>query len=761
MIVISWLASFWKDTAASAFLDCFCKMVTVEKIDSNAKETLRNLCCSNGWSYALFWGFDHTNSLLLTLKDAYYEEQMGAMIDNMLLQVHVLGGGVIGQAAFTKNDRWMFSGYHNERQSSLGSFQSLEVFQDDSELYCQFSMGIETIALISVEPWGVVQFGSTRKILETKDFVEQVKGLFRVMAEGKKFQSAENEPASSKTQFRESTTQFMSSLSHGISHSMNQNILSDAFSEDFMDLNSSMVVSSHLDNFFLESGNIFNFPAAKELSSNSEISAVTSSWPHLTSKLSENAAFSSLNANVNSASTSSLEQDFSVTHSRYSALLLDSSNCGTQRPSGLLTLEELFQENDFEEAVSKSFPGDDLSKWFSPLRGKNNTSFPAILRSSDPRGCNSPINIPEKVVSHCLSSITDTFGTDHVKETQQDWSETLMPVVDCDDLNFGADDTNCISQKCVQSDVGTISNSLFSKLGLDRILDGSASNSCTFSQSKFDIQSSSSAKRRKLESYLSGHDQVNYQDSPIFDEKWKSLNNEASLKESGLCIGNRCSSSAQNSSMSRGPDELKKSGKKKAKTGTKPRPKDRQMIQDRLVELRGLIPNGEKMSIDRLLERTIRHLNFMSGLIKHAETLKQIDKPKSGVVSKDNFNNCGEGGITWACEVGEQMMVCPLKVEDLSTPGQMLIEIQCKEQGFFLEIADLIRGFGLVILKGVLKALESNIWAHFIVEAELLQMTSQSTANATNDPLGSVISSGISLFNHHKPTISFPVNLIS
>ncbi|XP_073133084.1 transcription factor bHLH157 [Henckelia pumila] len=749
-------------------------MGTVQKIDSNAKETLQNLCCSNGWSYALFWGFDHTNSLLLTLKDAYYQEQMGAVIDNMLLQVHVLGGGVIGQAAFTKNDRWMFSEDHNEKQSSLGSFQNLEVFQDDSELYCQFSMGIETIALISVEPWGVVQFGSTRKILETKDFAEQVKGLFRVI--GKKFQLAENEPASSKTQFRESTTQFISSLSHGISHTMNQNIPRDAFSEDFLGLNSSMVVSPQLDSLFLESGNNFNFPATKELSSNSDCSAVTSSWPHLTSKLSDNAAFSSLNANVNSASTSSLEQDFpeEFTHSRYSALLLDSSNCGTQRPSGLLTLEELFQENDFEEALSKSFPGDDLYQWFSPMTGQNNTSFPALL-SSDLRGCNSPIDIPGKLVSNCLSSTTDTFRTDHVKEPQLDWSETLMPVVDCDDLNFGADNNNCVSQKCVQSDVGTISNSLFSKLGLDRILDGSASNSCIFSQSKFDIQSSSPAKRRKIESYMSGHDQVKYQDSPIFDEQRKSLNNAVSLKEPGLLIGNRCSLSSQNSSMSRSQDELKKTGKKKAKTGTKPRPKDRQMIQDRLVELRGLIPNGEKMSIDRLLERTIRHLNFMSGLIKHAETLKQIDKPKSGVVPKDNFNKCGGGGVTWACEVGEQMMVCPLKVEDLSTPGQMLIEIQCEEQGFFLEIADLIRGFGLVILKGVLKVVESNIWAHFIVEAEekrhvtrhevfssliqLLQMSCQGTVNA-NDSLGRVMSSGASLFNHHKPTVSYPVNLI-
>ncbi|XP_073285703.1 transcription factor bHLH157-like [Primulina huaijiensis] len=745
-----------------------------QKIDSNAKETLKNLCCSNGWSYALFWGFDYTNSLLLTLKDAYYEEQLGAVIDNMMLQVHVFGGGVIGQAAFTKNDRWMFSEDHNERQSSLGSFQSLDVFQDDSELYCQFSMGIETIALISVEPLGVVQFGSTHKILETKDFAEQVKELFRVMGEGQKFQLAENETASSKTQFHEPTTQFLSSLSHNILHSTNQNILHDTISEGFRDLNNPMVASSQLDNLILESGNIFNAPVTKELSSNSECSVITSSWSHLTSKLSENADFSSLNANVDSASTSSLKQDFSeeFIHSRYCALLLDSTNCGIQRPSSLMSLEELFQDNDFED-LSKYFPGDDLAQWFSSMPGQNNTSFPALL-SSDLRGCNLPIDIPEKLEGNSLSSITDTFGTDHVKETQQDWSEPLIPIVDCDDLNFGADDTKSISEKYVHSDVGTTSNSLFSKLGLDLILDGCAGNSYTFSQSRFDIQSSSPAKRRKIESYLLGHDQVKYQDSPIFDEKL--LNSAASLKEPGVCIGNRCSLSTQNSCVSKSQDELKKSGKKKAKTGTKPRPKDRQMIQDRLVELRGLIPNGEKMSIDRLLERTIRHLNFMSGLIKHAETLKQIDKPKSGAVPKDNFNSCGGGGITWACEVGEQMMVCPLKVEDLSTPGQMLIEIQCEEQGFFLEIADLIRGFGLIILKGVLKVVESNIWAHFIVEAEenqhvtrhevfssliqLLQMSCQSAGNA-NDPLGRVISSGVSLFNHHKPTVSFPVNLIS
>lgn len=43
----------------------------------------------------------------------------------------------------------------------------------------------------------------------------------------------------------------------------------------------------------------------------------------------------------------------------------------------------------------------------------------------------------------------------------------------------------------------------------------------------------------------------------------------------------------------------------------------------------------------------------------------------------------------------------------------------CEEQGFFLEIADIIQGFGLNILKGVMEACESKIRARFIVEAEV------------------------------------------
>ncbi|GMP36805.1 hypothetical protein CsSME_00008811 [Camellia sinensis var. sinensis] len=92
------------------------------------------------------------------MEDAYYEEHVGVIIDNMLLQVHVLGNGIVGQSAFTNTHRWMFS-------DAVVSIDNHDMIQDNSEIHHQFSYGIETVVLISVEPRGVVQFGSTQKFL--------------------------------------------------------------------------------------------------------------------------------------------------------------------------------------------------------------------------------------------------------------------------------------------------------------------------------------------------------------------------------------------------------------------------------------------------------------------------------------------------------------------------------------------------------------------------------------------------------------------
>lgn len=49
-------------------------------------------------------------------------------------------------------------------------------------------------------------------------------------------------------------------------------------------------------------------------------------------------------------------------------------------------------------------------------------------------------------------------------------------------------------------------------------------------------------------------------------------------------------------------------------------------------------------------------------------------------------------------------------------PHSFSSQMLCEERGFFLEIADIIRGFGLTILKGVMEICDSKIWARFLVE---------------------------------------------
>ncbi|KAL3647020.1 hypothetical protein CASFOL_007988 [Castilleja foliolosa] len=656
------------------------------------KETLKSLCCNNGWCYGVFWGFDQNKTLLLTLKDAYYEEQMRALIDSLLPQVHVLGGGVIGQVAFTHNHQWMHSDIHHETRNSLASIENFELFQGDSEFYSQFCLGIKTIVLISVEPWGVVQFGSTHKNHETKHFVDQVKNLFREVS------FSENEP-SSYSQTLNSTAHFNSLLSCG---SMEASYSLSLSSQSLFPSTSGHRIeptNQVEDYYLLKPGNAYDCFDNQPLTN-------TSSWLNLTS------------------------QDLLNTQN------LTSSICKAQRPSsGLLSMEDLFQESAFAKSISN--PGlldDDFSRWLSPQTGPNNTttSFTTLLSAelSHSSGL---------VPLSCLSGNNSPIHTNSVQsspnpEVKYTWAETLVPVA---------------TEKYVGLSKARNSSSLFSKLGIDHLLDGE------------DQSLSDAAKRRKTDLFPSGHSQVKSEGLFSFDLRTRNI-------EAGSCIGDSCTMDACHTSSSEIQTEPAKNVKKKAKAGSKPRPKDRQMIQDRLAELRELIPNGEKMSIDRLLERTIRHLNFMESLIKHAESLKLADKPKRGEIEKNQTRK--DGGVTWACEVGDQSMVCPLIVEDLVTPGQMLIEIICEEHGFFLEISDVIRGFGLIILKGVMEVRESKkIWAHFLVQAEGTRRVNRHEIFSSlvqilkmNGQTGDVIgpAGGPSSFNNCQPgAVPFPVSI--
>ncbi|KAI3741932.1 hypothetical protein L1987_59611 [Smallanthus sonchifolius] len=181
---------------------------------------------------------------------------------------------------------------------------------------------------------------------------------------------------------------------------------------------------------------------------------------------------------------------------------------------------------------------------------------------------------------------------------------------------------------------------------------------------------------------------------------------ERSLQGFSMASVSRCSDQLD------GPQEPAKIGKKRARPGEsgKPRPRDRQLIQDRIKELRQLVPNGSKCSIDSLLERTVKHMLFMQCIMKHAD---KIDK-----CAEFKLHGGQEQGSSWAMEVGNDLKVFPIIVENIGTDGQMLVEMLCDESVHFLEITEAIRSMGLTILKGAMDAYGDKTWMCFIVEGE-------------------------------------------
>ncbi|KAI3693711.1 hypothetical protein L1987_76662 [Smallanthus sonchifolius] len=645
--------------------------------DSPVANVIKNLCHSYGWSYGVFWSFDHPNSILLTMQDAYFEEEIQGLVNDLVLQSPMFGGGLIGQAALTKKHLWVSSKDNYMGQNSSGSIW--DMFQDDSKNFRQFSLGIETIAAIPVEPQGVVQFGSTNKIMENTEFINHTKRIFNEVVNG-------NVPTSSSSSPNGLFASFMSSEDH---YSINQASLcfpQQSFSSGsqshsmFLDPNQSNIASS-LTSFKEPQQDIFDLP-----------------------------------------------MDFGI-------------------------MDEFFQTEDFN-----------ISQWYSQSPVESNVTANDHLLSQATELL--PISSDEQVKPLTISGIdVDLFGN------TGDLGDIVTPVINGNHLGYDSYNSGCISvsksTQSIDNDLATLppKKGLFSNLGIKELFEGisGTSTSCV------EDQGLPCSKRRKTGNSI--WEMGSFQ--PAVYSKSFGQKSEPILKsEPWLGDGSSIDGS---STILQGKKQVEptKSTKKKAKPGTRPRPKDRQMILDRMAELRELIPNGEKMSIDCLLDRTIKHMLFLQSVTQHADRIKQVDEPKpNGVTQNDYLNDPSNSGVTWACELGNQTMICPLVVEDLSTSGKMLIEMICEEHGFFLEIVDIIRGFGLTILKGIMEAREEKIWARFIVEAEakrhvtrheifaaLVQLL-QTLGSNDNHHEKKIMQTGNSLLNgFHHSEVQLPVSL--
>ncbi|XXG76119.1 hypothetical protein AAC387_Pa08g0541 [Persea americana] len=659
------------------------------------KEALRGLCLSYGWSYAVCWRVKSRDSILLMWEDAYYEEQIGMLVEKMLHQVHLVGEGIIGKVAFTGKHRWIFSDAYYGESSPIGPFENQVVLQDTAEWHRQFLAGIKTIAIVAVSPQIVVQFGSNQKILERLEFVDHAKSLFQQMQSAQGIFLYEKSPKAFDTGTYDSCATFASIPPCNISSSYYENI-------KFLD------------------------DDCKELTTKAQCGTIPTQY--------------------STPSTMGLHHGSLPRHG-LAAPVLPRSTCATKDSRELLKKMTAFSSNSSISLVNQ------CQKVGADCQVISSTTYmqmPHVLQQSYTSSTsNSDFTSPSMTTwSSDVSSLTSMeqellsgmriqrMRTDpRCNQGQGCWDDIILPLGSGTPSNLSMDVPECVSEIDAGSMTGP-KKGFFPDVGLEQLLDAVVSNVNLVASHNSDNRMSTTTSTQTVSTSLYSNQVplvgcISGSMNALLSECDSLKNSNESQNEvlSKSLVSSWIDSNYNTKSESAGVSQPNRSGesvklsKKRARPGesARPRPKDRQQIQDRVKELREIVPNGAKCSIDALLDRTIKHMHFLQSVTKYADKLKQIDEPKiigkeSGVVLKDASSGSGTGA-TWAFEVEGQTMVCPILVEDLNPPGQMLVEMLCEERGFFLEIADTIRGFGLTILKGVMEVRDDKIWARFVIEA--------------------------------------------
>ncbi|KAK4482746.1 hypothetical protein RD792_009913 [Penstemon davidsonii] len=693
------------------------------------KEALKTLCGVNQWSYAVFWKIGCQNPKLLIWEECYYEtascsglnpetsfqdynaswistetrnlessvqtrEKLHFLVNKMMMDnyVNIVGEGLVGRVAFTGNHQWILSDNYFEEP------RPPEVLK---EMCQQFSAGMQTIAVIPVLPYGVVQFGSNKTITENVEFVNDVTSLILQLGYvpgvllSEDHVARELDPRIGQNSSIESNVTSTSSLFNSFNYNNDwQSNIASFEAASSSQIHVKMDSAVNLD--FSSPNQLINGVAKAEvIPSNSEIWMNQNASPYIPRPNQE------LPYRISSINNSS-RGNFSNTNLSTDTLM------SAQR--ALSASKEEIEHTKYDNACVQLQSSDDLfdilgadfknklfgSCWNSSL---SNESAPKTHNSSE---------------MYSTSAISSSTNTDHLLDS------VVSTKVD-ENVSCGTTLTNMSTSSALPYGRFGVSDHMKGELfGVPKYLSkaGAATSSCS------------------LRTGSSKGDSGTYsQSSSVYRSQ-----------------GGSWTEKGQNSKKeySKKTDETGKTNRKRLKPGEnpRPRPKDRQMIQDRVKELREIVPNAAKCSIDALLERTIKHMLFLQSVTKHADKLKETRDSKiiskdGGLLLKDNF----DGGATWAYEVGSQSMVCPIIVEDLNQPRQMLVEMLCEERGLFLEIADIIRGLGLTILKGVMETRNDKIWARFAVEANrdvtrmeifisLVRLLEQSANNGASQPNG-------------------------
>ncbi|KAF8108707.1 hypothetical protein N665_0104s0033 [Sinapis alba] len=676
---------------------------------STSQEILRSLCSNTEWKYALFWKLHHRSRMVLTLEDAYYDnhghnnsqevqgcsvipkdmhgahDSLGLAVAKMAYHVYSLGEGIVGQVAVSGEHQWVFPEYYGNCHSASEVHNVWE---------SQISAGVKTILVVAVGPCGVVQLGSLRKVDEDVTLVNHIRHMFLTLKDPVADHAA-------------SLMQCNMNNSLCLPKTPSECLHVEAFP------NCSGEVGKATD---VEESNILTQHKLRRSDS------IPYNAPSCL--LMEKAAQVVQGSSCGSYSSVTFGFPINLVDAKHESQVV--TNIVSDAPH--VGMNSGFKDPNLHQYVKNHvlnntslYTGLDSTFYDSSRTGKESCYQNEVFQLSENQG-NRYIGETERVLEgKCESSRLDALISSGYPFAGSELLEAL---------GSGFKQTSRGHEKLVKSEHGSTTrptadmshSQLTFDPGPENLLDAVVANVChSDGYARDDVFSS-----RSVQSLLTSMAEPSGQKMHSVVSLIGSAMNQLPLAEvdtqqnpSDICgafssIGFSSTCPSSSSDQFQTSLEMPKKNKKRAKPGesSRPRPRDRQLIQDRIKELRELVPNGSKCSIDSLLERTIKHMLFLQNVTKHADKLSKSASTK--MQQKEN----GTQGSSCAVEVGGHLQVCSIIVENLNKQGMVLIEMLCEECSHFLEIANVIRSLDLIILRGVTEAQGEKTWICFVVESQ-------------------------------------------
>lgn len=673
---------------------------------------LQALCCNSPWNYAVFWKLKHQDEMVLAWEDGFCDipKPRDAMVSpvedlyfknsNMILSStlmpslldgtpgnylvgyavaemsrasHVVGKGVVGEAAFKGNACWIYS--DNIQTDFLNSILASKY---PDEWLLQFAAGIKTILLLPVIPDGVLQLGSMEMVAEDAALVAHVKNKFETLKE-----------SDGCIQQFSLMSAFMDNLEEPLTVTT-EKLIKDQDSLDDVRIEDHYLIANQMVPVFM----------FQDL--------CNSSGRHVADNL-EDVAEREINLQpmgmVNVSEPSQLsyaDHEDGILKFYHEEKHRASPHCYELNTSMSGDFVNELLDFHFEEGVTDPIF---VGNYFDNEGGNNFFNFPG--------DCELDKTIQDKTWEHI--SGTSILGRNVACHSIGDTEPSCtMDVSGVESAGFPAREVE--EEHLFKTVVANASISVDDDSSEKSNVTSINISSCGFSESRGQPKHCASVKEDRVPynfltsgSVAPGLDFFSASVSSV-DSKISSLSDKQQKRKG-------------HDSLNRGKlSRLSTTSKKRARTGEnqRTRPRDRQLIQDRIKELRELVPNSEKSSIDGLLDKTIKHMLFLRSVTNQADKLRhpilkeEVDE-NTTKPAEVNYNH--QDGTSWAVELGSEQHFCPIIVKDLDHPGHMLIEVVCTDHDRFLEITDVIHRLKLTILKGVMqKTTNNSSWARFIVE---------------------------------------------